>query len=99
MLYPYSDKLPKSQGEEPSLANFFNLNNANNNFSKNDENKKDAFDEFNLEINKNIHSNNSEIAILKEQIKKLNQKIDESKEKFENAEIAKLKLEVEKKTR
>ena len=96
VLYPYSDKLPKSQGEEPSLANFFNLNNANNNFSKNDENKKDAFDEFNLEINKNIHSNNSEIAILKEQIKKLNQKIDESKEKFENAEIAKLKLEVEK---
>ena len=26
VLYPYSDKLPKSQGEEPDLTNFFNLN-------------------------------------------------------------------------
>ena len=93
VLYPYSDKLPKSQGEEPNLANFFNLN-APKDLSG--ASKKDENDEFNSELNKNIRSNNSEIAILKEQIKKLNQKIDESREKFENAEITKLKLEVEK---
>ena len=93
VLYPYSDKLPKSQGEEPDLANFFNLN-APKDLSN--TTKKEENDEFNNELNKNIRSNNSEIAILKEQIKKLNQKIDESKEKFENAEITKLKLEVEK---
>ena len=95
VLYPYSDKLPKAQGDEPSLANFFNLNNPNN-FIKTDSNQKDINDEFNIEINRNINSNNSEIAILKEQIKKLNKKIDESREQAENAEIAKLKLEVEK---
>ena len=95
VLYPYSDKLPKAQGDEPSLANFFNLNNPNN-FAKIDSNQRDINDEFNFEINRNITSNNSEIAILKEQIKKLNKKIDESKEQAENAEIAKLKLEVEK---
>ena len=95
VLYPYSDKLPKAQGDEPSLANFFNLNNPNN-FIKTESNQKDIGDDFNIEINRNIHSNNSEIAILKEQIKKLNKKIDESKEQAENAEIEKLKLEVEK---
>ena len=95
VLYPYSDKLPKAQGDEPSLANFFNLNNPNN-FIKTDSNQKDINDEYNIEINRNINSNNSEIAILKEQIKKLNKKIDESREQAENAEIAKLKLEVEK---
>ena len=95
VLYPYSDKLPKAQGDEPSLANFFNLNNPNN-FIKTESNQKDIGDDFNIEINRNIHSNNSEIAILKEQIKKLNKKIDESKEQAENEEIAKLKLEVEK---
>ena len=93
VLYPYSDKLPKSQGEEPDLANFFNLN-AQKDLTGTI--KKDENDEFNGELNKNIRSNNSEIAILKEQIKKLNQKIDESKEQIENAEITKLKLEVEK---
>ncbi len=93
VLYPYSDKLPKSQGEEPDLANFFNLN---ANMSKIDANKKDTNDAFNIELNNNMRSNNSEIAILKEQIKKLNQKIDESREQYENAEITKLKLEVEK---
>ena len=93
VLYPYSDKLPKSQGEEPDLANFFNLN---ANMSKIDANKKDTNDSFNIELNNNMRSNNSEIAILKEQIKKLNQKIDESREQYENAEITKLKLEVEK---
>ena len=93
VLYPYSDKLPKSQGEEPDLANFFNLN-APKDLAGTI--KKDDNDDFNNELNKNIRSNNSEIAILKEQIKKLNQKIDESKEQIENAEITKLKLEVEK---
>ena len=93
VLYPYSDKLPKSQGEEPDLANFFNLN-AQKDLTGTI--KKDENDEFNSELNKNIRSNNSEIAILKEQIKKLSQKIDESKEQIENAEITKLKLEVEK---
>ena len=93
VLYPYSDKLPKSQGEEPDLANFFNLN-AQKDLTGTI--KKDENDEFNGELNKNIRSNNSEIAILKEQIKKLSQKIDESKEQIENAEITKLKLEVEK---
>ena len=92
VLYPYSDKLPKPQGEEPNLANFFNLNASN---IKTD-NIKDTADVFSNELNNNIRSNNSEIAILKEQIKKLNQKIDESKEKLENAEITKLKSEVEK---
>ena len=94
VLYPYSDKLPKAQGEEPDLANFFNLN-AQKEVSSNN-NKSEVYDELNNELNKNIRSNNSEIAILKEQIKKLNQKIDESKEQMENAEITKLKLEVEK---
>ena len=93
VLYPYSDKLPKSQGEEPDLANFFNLNAPKD---LTGTIKKDENDEFNSELNKNIRSNNSEIAILKEQIKKLSQKIDESKEQIENAEITKLKLEVEK---
>ena len=94
-LYPYIDKLPKSQGEEPNLASFFNLN-TQKDLSNTNTIKRDDNDEFNNELNKNIRSNNSEIAILKEQIKKLNQKIDESKEKIENAEITKLKLEVEK---
>ena len=95
VLYPYSDKLPKSQGEEPDLANFFNLNAPKDlsSTNKNIENEKDL---FSSDFNKNTYSSNSEIGILKEQIKKLNQKIDESKEKFENAEITKLKLEVEK---
>ena len=96
VLYPYSDKLPKSQGEEPDLANFFNLNAPKEmqSTTKNIENESDL---FNTNFNKNnTYSNNSEIAILKEQIKKLNQKIDENKEKMENAEITKLKLEVEK---
>ena len=66
VLYPYSDKLPQAQGEEPSLANFFNLNNPNN-FAKTDSNQNDK---FNIEINRNINSNNSEIAKLKKQIKK-----------------------------
>ena len=95
VLYPYSDKLPKPQGDEPNLANFFNLNTSKM-MSKTDAINKDIGDEFNNELNTNIRSNNSEIAILKEQIKKLNQKIDETKEKAENAEITKLKLEVEK---
>ena len=54
--------------------------------------KREENDEFNSELNKNLRSNNNEIAILKEQIKKLNQKIDESHEKLENAEITKLKI-------
>ena len=100
VLYPYSDKLPKSQGEEPDLACFFDLNSNNRNNILSNGNRRNMMRGYNLNENNNINNdnfiNNSEIEFLKEQIKRLNQKIDDNRNEIESTEMTKLKLEIEK---
>ena len=100
VLYPYSDKLPKSQGEEPDLACFFDLNSNNRDFLSNGNRRNmlrnNNMNENNNNTNNQNFINNSEIDFLKEQIKRLNQKIDENRNEIESTEMTKLKLTVEK---
>ena len=104
VLYPYSDKLPKPQGEEPDLAFFFELNsNRRDGFSNGrrntrgiNMNENNANSNNNNNFNNDNFINNSEIQFLKEQIKRLNQKIDESRNEIETTEMTKLKLQIEK---
>ena len=100
VLYPYSDKLPKSQGEEPDLACFFDLNSNNRDFLSNGNRRNmlrsNNMNENNNNTNNKNFINNSEIDFLKEQIKRLNQKIDENRNEIESTEMTKLKLTVEK---
>ena len=98
VLYPYSDKLPKSQGEESDLACFFDLNsNKRDMFSNgNRRNIRNNINENANNSNNENYVNNSEIAFLKEQIKRLNQKIDDNRNEIESTEMTKLKLQIEK---
>ena len=99
VLYPYSDKLPKSQGEEPDLACFFDLN-SNNRENLSNGNRRNLIKyEGNNNMNNNNNDNyfnNSEIQFLKEQIKRLNEKIDDNRNQIETTEMTKLKLQIEK---
>ena len=104
VLYPYSDKLPKSQGEEPDLACFFDLNSNNRDFLSNGNRRNMLRNNNNMNENNNNNNNfnndnyinNSEIEFLKEQIKRLNQKIDDNRNEIESTEMTKLKLQIEK---
>ena len=98
VLYPYSDKLPKPQGEEPDLAFFFDLNsNRKDGLSNGRRNTRGFMNENNVnQVSNDNFINNSEIEFLKDQIKKLNQKIDESRNEIESTEMTKLKLQIEK---
>ena len=105
VLYPYSDKLPKSQGEEPDLACFFDLNSNNRDFLsngnrrnmlRNNNNMNENNNNNNNNFNNDNYINNSEIEFLKEQIKRLNQKIDDNRNEIESTEMTKLKLQIEK---
>ena len=101
VLYPYSDKLPKAQGEEPDLACFFDLNSNNRDVLSNGNRRNmlrnNNMNENNFNSNNNDnYFNNSEIEFLKEQIKRLNQKIDDNRNEIESTEMTKLKLQIEK---
>ena len=106
VLYPYSDKLPKSHGDEPDLACFFNLDNnkegggsfsnGRRNMMRFEGSNSNSNNINNNQSNNDNFINNSEIQFLKEQVKRLNDKIEENRTQIETAEMTKLKMQIEK---
>ena len=94
VLHPYSDKLPKCLGEEPNLANFFDLNSNKNNLS-NGRRLSNRGGQYMVSDVRGGGVDDEEIEKLKEEIKKLNQKIEETRQEVETAETTKLKTEIE----